>query len=72
MDSCTAFLVCKDEKKCEYIDCILNISEGNNRYKEILADKKRISNMYDVAQRVKDIGIEMFRWIMNDMQFAKQ
>ncbi len=53
--------MCKDEKKCEYIDCILNISEGNNRYKEILADKKRISNMYDVAQRVKDIGIEMFR-----------
>jgi len=39
----------------------LNISEGNNRYKEILADKKRISNMYDVAQRVRDIGIEMFR-----------
>lgn len=43
---------------CGYIDCILNIRKGDNRYKEILADKEGVSNMCDVAQRLEDRGIQ--------------
>ena len=43
---------------CGYIDCILNIRKGDNRYEEILADKEGGSNMCDVAQRLEDRGIQ--------------
>ena len=32
---------------------------GDNRYKELLADKEGVSNMCDVAQRLEDRGIQI-------------
>ena len=34
---------------------------GDNRYEELLADKERVSNMCDVAQRLEDRGIQIGR-----------
>ena len=37
---------------------LLSVMTGDNRYEQILADKKGVKNMCDVAQRLEDRGIQ--------------
>ena len=49
---------------------LLSVMTGDNRYEQILADKKGVKNMCDVAQRLEDRGIQkgMQRGIQEGMQ----
>ena len=49
---------------------LLSVMTGDNRYEQILADKKGVKNMCDVAQRLEDRGIQkgMQRGIQKGMQ----
>ena len=37
---------------------LLSVMTGDNRYEQILADKKGVKNMCDVAQRLEDRGMQ--------------
>ena len=45
---------------------LLSVMTGDNRYEQILADKKGVKNMCDVAQRLEDRGMQ--RGIQEGMQ----
>ena len=53
---------------------LLSVMTGDNRYEQILADKKGVKNMCDVAQRLEDRGMQrgiqegMRRGIQEGMQ----
>ena len=49
---------------------LLSVMTGDNRYEQILADKKGVKNMCDVAQRLEDRGIQkgMQRGIQKGIQ----
>ena len=49
-----------DKTTIKHVDEILKLLSamtGDRRYEEILADKKGVSNMCDVAQRLEDMGV---------------